>query len=61
MKEHRVPAHADMDEYGFVKNQTVTTKYLWGNAAAFDTIQLLRNEGAGYKGHLKVLFAGTYN
>ena len=24
MKEHQIPAHADIDEYGFVKNQTGT-------------------------------------
>ncbi|KAM0712890.1 hypothetical protein Q7P35_000340 [Cladosporium inversicolor] len=59
MKEHRVLAHADIDEYGFVKNQMNTTKYLWGNVPAFDTIQLSRNEGAGHKDHLKVLFAAS--
>jgi hypothetical protein len=33
-------------------------KYLWGNMPAFDLVNLGSNEGTGYGGHLKLLFAG---
>ncbi|KAL4922141.1 hypothetical protein BDW62DRAFT_217950 [Aspergillus aurantiobrunneus] len=34
-------------------------KYLWGNVPAFDLIQLEKNEGLGYTGDLRLLFAAS--
>lgn len=33
-------------------------KYIWGNVPAFDVVQLAKNEGEGFQGELKLLFAG---
>jgi hypothetical protein len=34
-------------------------KYLWGNIPAFDVVRLESNEGSGYSGDLRLLFAGV--
>lgn len=36
-------------------------KHLWGNIPAFDVLQLGSNEGDGYGGPLRLLFACTYS
>ena len=40
------------------KETVFNRKYLFGNVPALDVVSLERNEGKGYSGDLKLLFAG---
>jgi hypothetical protein len=57
--EHRQPAWLVVDDVKADKIRKASAdKYLWGNMAALDVLQLGSNEGEYFSEDIKLLFAG---
>lgn len=59
-REGRTPHWASDEASRNWHNVFGGSKYLWGNTAAVDVLNLERNEGIGYKEDIALLFAGEY-